>query len=68
MKTRNLLYIVPFLVMVACQPTIDEFVPSKGSSFFFSVPRGKHNYQIKILEPGQTALLRILIPRKDLKQ
>jgi len=45
-----------------------EFVPSKGSSFFFSVPRGKHNYQIKILEPGQTALLRILIPRKDLKQ
>jgi hypothetical protein len=34
MKTRNLLYIVPLLVMVACQPTIDEFAPSKGNADF----------------------------------
>lgn len=32
MKTRNLLYIVPLLLLAACQPTIDEFTPSKGNA------------------------------------
>jgi hypothetical protein len=36
MKNRNLLYIVPLLLIAACQPSIDEFTPSKGSADFSS--------------------------------
>ena len=34
MKKRNLFYIVPFLLLAACQPTIDEFSSSKGNADF----------------------------------
>ena len=34
MKKRNLIYIVPLLLLAACKPSIDEFVPSKGNADF----------------------------------
>jgi hypothetical protein len=36
MKKINLLYIVTFLLLAACKPTIDEFTPSKGDADFTS--------------------------------
>jgi hypothetical protein len=34
MKKRNLLYIVPILLLASCEPNIDEFTPSKGNADF----------------------------------
>jgi hypothetical protein len=34
MKKRNLLYIIPLLLLAMCKPNIDEFVPSKGNADF----------------------------------
>jgi hypothetical protein len=34
MKKINLLYIIPLLLLAACKPNIDEFVPSKGNADF----------------------------------
>jgi len=34
MKKRNLLYIVPLILLAACKPEIDEFSPSKGNADF----------------------------------
>jgi len=34
MKKRNLFYIVPLLLLAACEPGIDEFSPSKGTADF----------------------------------
>jgi hypothetical protein len=34
MKKINLLYIVPLMLLVACEPDIDEFTPSKGNADF----------------------------------
>lgn len=36
MKNKNLLYIVPILLLAACKPNIDEFTPSKGNADFTS--------------------------------
>jgi hypothetical protein len=36
MKKRNLLYIVPILLLAACKPSIDEFAISKGNADFTS--------------------------------
>jgi hypothetical protein len=36
MKKINLLYIIPLVILAACQPTIDEFAPSKGNADFTS--------------------------------
>jgi len=36
MKKRNLLYIVPLILLAACKPNIDEFAPSKGNADFSS--------------------------------
>jgi hypothetical protein len=36
MKKRNLLYIIPLILLAACKPNIDEFVPSKGNADFTS--------------------------------
>ncbi len=34
MKKINLLYIVPLILLAACEPNIDEFTPSKGNADF----------------------------------
>jgi hypothetical protein len=36
MKKRNLLYIIPLMLLAMCKPNIDEFVPSKGNADFSS--------------------------------
>ena len=36
MKKRNLLYIIPLVLLAACKPNTDEFVPSKGNADFTS--------------------------------
>jgi hypothetical protein len=36
MKKRNLLYIIPLILLAYCKPNIDEFVPSKGNADFTS--------------------------------
>lgn len=36
MKKRNLLYIIPLILIAACKPDVDEFVPSKGNADFSS--------------------------------
>lgn len=36
MKKRNLLYIIPLILLAACKPNIDEFAPSKGNADFTS--------------------------------
>ena len=36
MKKRNLLYIVPLILLASCKPNIDEFSPSKGNADFSS--------------------------------
>ncbi len=36
MKKINLLYIVPMILLAACEPAIDEFTPSKGNADFTS--------------------------------
>jgi len=36
MKKRNLFYIVPLILLAACEPAIDEFAPSKGNADFSS--------------------------------
>ena len=36
MKKINLLYIVPILLLAACEPNVDEFTPSKGNADFTS--------------------------------
>ena len=36
MKKRYILYIIPFIVLAACEPNIDEFVPAKGNADFTS--------------------------------
>ena len=36
MKKRNLLYIIPLILLAACKPNIDEFAPSKGNADFSS--------------------------------
>jgi hypothetical protein len=34
MKKRNLLYIIPLILLATCKPEIDEFTPSKGNADF----------------------------------
>lgn len=34
MKTRYLLYIIPVLLLAACEPKVDEFTPSAGNADF----------------------------------
>ncbi|MCK9399354.1 MAG: hypothetical protein M0Q51_05095 [Bacteroidales bacterium] len=34
MKKRNLLYIIPLILLASCKPNIDEFSPSKGNADF----------------------------------
>jgi hypothetical protein len=36
MKKRNLLYIIPLILLAYCKPNIDEFVPSNGNADFSS--------------------------------
>lgn len=36
MKTRYLLYILPLIILAACEPKVDEFTPSKGNADFTS--------------------------------
>jgi len=43
-------------------------LPSKGSTFFVSVPEGPHSYRFEFVDGDQTSLFRFYIPRTDLDQ
>ncbi len=43
-------------------------VPGKAREFAIEVPRGRHQYKIKLLEEGKSTILgRVLIPKSDIK-
>ncbi len=43
-------------------------IPGRGSSFFVSVPEGKHSYRFEFVDGTQTSLMRFYIPHSDLDQ
>jgi hypothetical protein len=46
------------------QPTMT--LVSRGEKVYFDVPEGSHSYRIKLLDGDRTALIKFLIPVKDL--
>ncbi|RJP76917.1 MAG: hypothetical protein C4524_09205 [Candidatus Zixiibacteriota bacterium] len=38
----------------------------QAAKFFIEVPRGKHEYTFEIVDDGRSALMRFLLPRKDI--
>ena len=43
-------------------------LPGKGSSFYVSVPKGRHSYRFEFVDGDQTSLFRFYIPHDDLDQ
>lgn len=43
-------------------------IPGRGSSFFVSVPAGRHSYRFEFVDGAQTSLMRFYIPHADLDQ
>ena len=40
-----------------------DLIPARKRTFYFYVPKGKHEYKIKLLETDYSALLRFFIPK-----
>ncbi len=43
------------------------FVPSRAGILFIEVPEGKHYYEFRLPDNHRTALLRFLLPEKQLE-
>ncbi|MBL7073791.1 hypothetical protein ISS37_00945 [candidate division KSB1 bacterium] len=47
--------------------TEKDKIPGKGRFFLVNVPKRKHSYQIKLLDPDRSVLVRVMIPEEDAK-